>query len=262
MVPVAEMIPGTPADPGLLETRDHALGRLRAELGIRSIAVSGLSVPRELCEIARGEHPGLIVVGSTRRAGIGRVLPGSTGERLLHSAPCPVALAPHGYRRAPLTTIAVGFVDTPEGHAALAGAQLLAERAGARVRAITVLHPSGELDAKLAEGIPLPREMLLEGHHRAQALDALERAIAALPTGVDVEPEILVDDPARALLWVSAHVDLIVCGSRGHGPLRSVLLGGVSSRVLDGSRCPVLVLPRSIERPLDVLLAGRDQTAL
>ncbi len=260
-VPVAEMIPGTLADPGLLETRDCALGRLRTELGVRSIAVSGLSVPRELSEIARREHPGLIVVGSTRRAGIGRVLPGSTAGRLLHAAPCPVALAPNGYRRAPFNTIAVGFIDTPEGHAALAAAQRLAERAGARVRAITALHPSNELDAKLAEGTPLPRGILLEGHHRAEALDALERAIAALPTGVDVNPEIQVDDPARALLWVSAHVDLIVCGSRGHGPLRSVLLGGVSRRLLEGSRCAVLVLPRGVERPLDFLLDGRAQTA-
>ena len=161
-VPVAEMIPGTLADPGLLETRDYALGRLRTELGVRSIAVSGLSVPRELSEIVRREHPGLIVVGSTRRAGIGRVLPGSTAGRLLHAAPCPVALAPHGYRRAPFNTIAVGFIDTPEGHAALAAAQRLAERAGARVRAITALHPSNELDAKLAEGTPLPRGILLK----------------------------------------------------------------------------------------------------
>ena len=42
---------------------------------------------------------GLIVVGSTGRGRAGRVLTGSTAERLLHGAPCPVALAPHGYER-------------------------------------------------------------------------------------------------------------------------------------------------------------------
>jgi hypothetical protein len=49
---------------------------------------------------------------------------------------------------------------------------------------------------------------------------------------------------------VSAHVGLLVCGSRGYGPLRSVLLGGVSRRLVDGAHCPVLVLPPETGRPL------------
>jgi nucleotide-binding universal stress UspA family protein len=37
---------------------------------------------------------------------------------------------------------------------------------------------------------------------------------------------------------------LLVCGSRGHGPLTGVILGSVSSGVLRKARCPVLVVPR------------------
>ena len=40
------------------------------------------------------------VVGSTHRGALGRVRPGSTGERLLSGSPCAVAVAPHGYRTA------------------------------------------------------------------------------------------------------------------------------------------------------------------
>ena len=39
-----------------------------------------------------------IVVGPSHRGPLGRILPGSVGERLLHGAPCPVAVAPRGYR--------------------------------------------------------------------------------------------------------------------------------------------------------------------
>jgi nucleotide-binding universal stress UspA family protein len=37
---------------------------------------------------------------------------------------------------------------------------------------------------------------------------------------------------------------VVVCGSRGYGPVRRVLLGGVSSRVVRHSWVPVLAVPR------------------
>jgi hypothetical protein len=40
-------------------------------------------------------------------------------------------------------------------------------------------------------------------------------------------------------------VDLLVCGSRGYGPARRVLLGGVSSRLIRRARLPVAVVPRA-----------------
>ena len=40
-------------------------------------------------------------------------------------------------------------------------------------------------------------------------------------------------------------VDLLVCGSRGYGPARRVLLGGVSARLLKNARVPVAVIPRA-----------------
>jgi nucleotide-binding universal stress UspA family protein len=38
-------------------------------------------------------------------------------------------------------------------------------------------------------------------------------------------------------------------GSRGYGPLRAVLLGGVAGRVLRDAACTVLVVPRGAELP-------------
>jgi nucleotide-binding universal stress UspA family protein len=47
-----------------------------------------------------------------------------------------------------------------------------------------------------------------------------------------------------ALAAASAEIDLLVCGSRGYGPLRSVLVGGVSDRLTRQAPCPVIVVPR------------------
>jgi nucleotide-binding universal stress UspA family protein len=241
------------ADGATQQVVNNALQRLHEDLGVKTRIVQDLSVPRGLHELARDLSAGIVVVGSTTRGKAKRVLVGSTAERLLHGAPCPVALAPREYTRRKVTTIAVGFVDSPEGHDALAAAHALAARLGSRLRAITVLHPSGGLDAAMAGGLRPQYAATLDDRHRQEAETGLERAISALTPSVDVERDVHVDDPAEVLLRVSSHVDLLVCGSRGYGPLRSVLLGGVSRRLVDEAHCPVLVLPREAGRPLEWL---------
>jgi nucleotide-binding universal stress UspA family protein len=232
---------------------ERALSALHADLGVETRMVSDVSVPRALHVLAEELGPRLLVVGSTTRAHLGRVLPGSTAERLIAGASCPVALAPRGYERRPIQTVAVGFAETPEGHAALEAGHALARRAGATLRVIAAVHPAGALDTAFAQGTPPLRGIALEGHARSEHQAALAGAVDALPDGVTIEHELHVDDPADVLVRVSAHVDVLVCGSRGYGPARALLLGGVTRRVLSAAHCPVLVLPRG---------AGFDSQAL
>lgn len=75
----------------------------------------------------------MIVVGSTGRGSIGRTL-GTTADRLLHSAQCPVAVSPAGYRRRTAETlerIGAAFCPGPEGVRALAAAGAIATEWGA-----------------------------------------------------------------------------------------------------------------------------------
>lgn len=46
---------------------------------------------------AERERAALVVIGASRRAGLGRVRPGGTAERLLSGSPAPVAIAPNVY---------------------------------------------------------------------------------------------------------------------------------------------------------------------
>jgi nucleotide-binding universal stress UspA family protein len=55
----------------------------------------------------------------------------------------------------------------------------------------------------------------------------------------------LAGNPVTALVTESQRLDLLVLGSRGRGPARSVLLGSVSTEVVREAACPVVVVARS-----------------
>src|SRR5689334_18061694 len=145
-----------------------ALDGLKAE----ARPIESRSPARGLHELVEEEGASLVVIGSTHRGPIGRVLVGSVGEILLSGTPASVAVAPKGFAdSAPseIKTISVGFNGTEEGVAALRAAAALASELGAKIRAIAVdegfvharhrrnQHPVGngvlseELDGALAD---------------------------------------------------------------------------------------------------------------
>jgi nucleotide-binding universal stress UspA family protein len=258
----------TPDDDGLVADCGPELQRLQQELEEEDIRVEcralvGSSVAAALQEAAEAEDAGLIAVGSPRRRG--RALLGSTAERLLHGAPCPVAVVPRRFTRngAP-ETIGVAFVDTEEGREALRGAYALARRAGARLRVLTVVRVTlgmyAETEALTARRRAAYFEEVL-GERQTAAVRAARQAVSELgDAGVEVDVEAFVGDPAETLVDLSGQLDLLVCGSRGYGPLRAVLLGGVTRHVTAEAQCPVIVLPRGVRSSLEALLADPAAT--
>jgi nucleotide-binding universal stress UspA family protein len=236
-----------PAEPG----REDALAKLAdaevADYEHRILPSS--SAAHGLQNVARDEGAELIVVGSTHRGRLGRVVPGSVGERLLHGAPCAVAVAPLGYGREPpgaLGRIGVAVDGSPASQAALASAVGLARAREAELRVLTVvewINPAAQTFIRTSYEEAIDQL-------RAARQGALERALTGVPAEVRVVGRLLEgDDPVRALCRAAEELDLLVLGSRGYGPIRHVFLGGVSGGVLSGAPCPVLVTPRGVERP-------------
>ena len=96
--------------------------------------------------------------------------------------------------------------------------------------------------------------MTVEGEQLVFAEKELRRVVSELAGDVPVEVDAFVGDPAETLVDLSARMDLLVCGSRGYGPVRAVLLGSVSRRVVGEARCPVIVLPRGVKASLESLM--------
>lgn len=112
---------------------------------------------------------------------------------------------------------------------------------------------AGGLDAGALEAVRSIRE--------DAAATVLRRGLDAVSVGRSAGGEILTGQPAEALAAASADLDLLVCGSRGYGPMRAVLLGGVSRRLAAEAHCPVIVLPRGVESSLEALIAGAPGAA-
>jgi nucleotide-binding universal stress UspA family protein len=254
-------------DPDLLPDCGPALEQVDTKLSALGIRyecrrLRNTSAARALQTEAELDDAALLVVGSSRRAASGRVLSGSTAERLLYGSPCAVGVAPAGWKAEDWSgkprEIGVGYVDSDEGRQALESAHALARHVGAALRVVTVvrenLRARLESEPRIESGHFGKDVDDVEGEYKLLRERELRATIAELGDDVPVEPEVLVGDPAELLVDLTQGIDLLVCGSRGYGPLRGVLLGSVTRRVITEAHAPVIVLPRGVKAALAALL--------
>ena len=129
-------------------------------------------------------------------------------------------------------------------NAAVDHALSLAGELGAEVTFISVFRP------------PFP--LLGDPYYQRSLEHSLEMARAAVETAVlraeiahvAAEGEVIEGDPATEIVKLaeSRDVDLIVVGSRGHGPLASTIVGSVSTAVIKKAGCPVIVVNEELAR--------------
>jgi nucleotide-binding universal stress UspA family protein len=241
-----------PETDGQRETRTAAqqdlleLGRTLDGVVVDDALVLASSSPaRALYELSTDPSTVLVVVGSTTRGAIRRVLPGNIAHELLSGAACPVAIAPHGYAERdarPLATVGVAFDGSTEAQQALSWARELARRAGAALHVITVVEPLafGSITVSALEPAA-PAGRLVEEELRA----VHDSAVGESREVVVTESVIARGEPADVLLERSRQLDVLVAGSRGYGPLGAVLLGSTTRGLMHGAGCPVLIVPRA-----------------
>ena len=173
------------------------------------------------------------------------------GDLRTHLPDNSITVIPEDYEppAAGLQTIGAAYAPTSEGREALRVAASLARASSARLRAIEVLDPKhaeeqspGLLASQHHDRDPSEDT---EAAHRLGKEAELQEALDAVSEGLESEVDFLFNDPADGLLAAARHLDLLVMGSRGHGPVRAAIFGSVSHSVAKEAPCPVLILPRS-----------------
>jgi nucleotide-binding universal stress UspA family protein len=237
--------------PLLQEDAARLLSRARDEAGLDAdIAyVGSRSAGVGLHRLAVSGNADLLVVGSSSRGLLGRVLVGDDTRAALQGAPCAIAIAPTGYLSAsrPIEAVGVGYDGAQESLHALEFSKALADELGARVSAFTAVTVA---DTTFTPG-PLPMSDVIDALVE-QALDEI--------TARGVEAHAGYGRAAERLTEYSTALDLLVIGSRGEGLIGRLMHGSTAQALADTAHCPLLILPRSAgcdEEPGGDHLSGR-----
>jgi len=238
-----ELALGRKSDPIFAEARTQ-LKRTAGNVAARERALGGFPVPRLLSRLASNEDADLLVLGSTRRAPLARALLGSTGDRVIRTAPCPVAIVPHGYAERPsepIKLVGAAYDGTAGGERAVRQAAALARAASARLRMIAVVEPIGVADIAYAGQTPAGPDPRFSREILERVTDDL---LASLPEDLDADSLFLSGDPAEELVeGVADSVDTLVVGSHADAPILRAFLGSVSTSIMRSATFPVIVVP-------------------
>ena len=211
----------------------------------RTAVVPGSSVPSGLVEAAHRYKARVLVLGAAVGAPVGRFSPGSVAERLLHSSPAPLALAPREWPEPTRPTrLTCAWAGTARSREALAAAREFAGRWGVPIRLVTFVP---ERAAMLPSETGLRIEQLVSEEWATQVQGSLDDVVASWP-GPGPAPETLL---ARGAGWLGAVAavpwapgDVLVVGSSRLGPLARVFVGSTATKILRAATVPVLVVPR------------------
>ncbi|MFV0461028.1 MAG: universal stress protein [Actinomycetales bacterium] len=211
---------------------------------------SGRSVPQTLLEHAERVEASLVVLGSGRSGPYGAITLTSKTERVLHSSPVPVAVAPRGFRApspARVARASIAFRGDDPTWTLLERAAALCTAIGVSLRVVTfavrgrAMYPT--------HGVTGAEEMVLK-QWIAQAEKAQAEAVEYLYSqGLDssqVSAEVAVGTSWGAafdqLDWGPEDV-LVVGSSASSGVISRVFLGSSASKIVRKSPVPVLVVP-------------------
>jgi nucleotide-binding universal stress UspA family protein len=213
----------------LLENARKAAG-VEAHLRVHKSSSVGRGL-HELCEMIEAN---MLVVGSSRRGLVGRVLIGDDTHSALNGAPCAIAIAPAGYSEQPVAIreIGVGYNGSAESEHAVAVARRVAAEHGAKLSAFEAVS----LPTYTFIGGPAPIDGAIE-----DLVDSARERTATL----GVEAHAVYGNPAEELTMYSASLDLLIVGSRDYGPIGRLVHGSTSAQLARTARCPLLVLTRA-----------------
>ena len=224
-----------------LESRVKAAGHsiaTRIEVGIPSQCVQ--AVAEEL-------GADLLVVGTHGRTGLDHVLVGSTAERVVRIAPCPVLAVKADKGAATATqapTIKRIVVPIDLSTCSLDALEYAVQFAKPLGASITILHALEPVAYGLDFSLSHAKEWREQRAYLEKRLTVLTACVAAhgIQTDFALKPGLPADSIASYV--TGQGYDLMVMGTHGRRGLSHVLVGSIAGAMLRYAPCPVLTVRR------------------
>ena len=192
--------------------------------------------------VGLSKEAAMIVVGCRGQGAVARALLGSVSSGLVHHAHCPVAVI---HDEDPLTTrspqapVVVGIDGSPTSELATEIAFDEASRRGVGLVALHAWSDMGPLNFGKPGQAPIEwanfqvREEEILAEHLSGWQDRYPEVV--------VHNIVVCDRPAPRLLEQAETAQLLVVGSHGRGGFPGMLLGSVSSAVVNSAQIPVII---------------------
>ncbi len=185
--------------------------------------------------IAASAQARMVVTGAQGLGPLGRLLLGSVTTGLVHHAHCPVAVIHAGAEPDPGAPVLLGIDGSPASEAATA---LAFDEASRRGVGLLALHAWSDVGVFPVLGMDW-HDRENEGHEiLAERLAGWQEQYP----DVRVERILHCDKPSHWLVKESERAQLVVVGSHGRGGFPGMLLGSVSSGVVQAAQVPVIVV--------------------
>ncbi|HUO85779.1 MAG TPA: universal stress protein [Thermoanaerobaculia bacterium] len=210
-----------------------------------------VGVPSQaILRVAEESDADLVVLGTRGLTGVGHLLLGSTAERVVQRARCPV-LTVHPEdrgRHRPIRNVVLptDFSSGADQVAAVALRLLAGLEASARIVLVHAYH----LPIEYTAYGPIPTSVRFLEDVGADAQERLDQAARALSReGLAVESVLREGYPPDVIVETAQEheADLIAMGTHGRTGLAHLLLGSTAERVVQHAPCPVITVRRRDE---------------
>ena len=209
------------------------------DLSADDVTVMTRTAPGDAAEtlVATAAGAAMLVVGARGRGGLTGLMMGSVTLRCLRRATCPLTVVPAYAEEPPAgAPVVVGVKDSASGTAALSLAVEEARLRRTHVLAVHAVHWP-PLGTDLAR--PTNDQLVEWG---TQLLAPVVAAARDERPDVTIQQLVVPGHPAHVLHEQARRAELLVVGSRGHGPLAGLLIGSVSMHLLTHAQRPITVI--------------------
>jgi nucleotide-binding universal stress UspA family protein len=207
---------------------------------------------RKVTDFARDSTADLIVLATRGQTGLARMVLGSTAERIVQFAPCPVLVARQQKQTEEIERKEFEFaprnilVPVDFSQCSMAGLKYAALFASAFDARLLLFHALVPPNPVVVDRMPANLAVELNTTERMNAQMEMEALTQLdLMRGVACATEIRTGYAIQEICAVieRADVDLVITSTHGQTGLKHALIGSVAEQVVRYGQCPVLVVP-------------------